>query len=289
MKTFSVFVSFFALLLPDLSDAAPDFRVTDRTPGPTPFIDLVHLQVSDPANLSFMRFTVTPKPGSQTRPLSASYSSAYLQRRGYFNTQTGRLTAPVFGLYSNFINRVALAGKLSYGTSPRRTLQTQTAPYDGGSFPTPGSIPPRLPNTPLSYDYIFLKSYAANDNPVIIDSDAEIRCVGTAGTVSQNSILFDNAIYVASGTSLVRIEFDGTYRTVADYSSIGVVDFHHNFDYGRDGIIMDVDTTDWTESVNIEVDAFGNVLNTWSLGDIITAAMIAGGDDPSLFVAPAPD
>src|SRR5262245_46796505 len=117
MKTFSVFVSFFALLLPDLSDAAPDFRVTDRTPGPTPFIELVHLQVRDPANLSFMRFTVTPKPGSQTRPLSARYSSAYLHRRGYFNTETGRLTVPVFGLYSNFNNSVALEGRFLDGTA----------------------------------------------------------------------------------------------------------------------------------------------------------------------------
>ena len=85
------------------------------------------------------------------------------------------------------------------------------------------------------------------------------------------------------------MEFDGTYRTVADYSSLGVVGFHHNFDFGRDGFIMDVDTTDWTECVNIEVDAFGNVLKTWNLADIITAAMIAGGDDPNLFVAPAPN
>src|SRR5262249_3607383 len=210
-------------------------------------------------------------------------------RRGYFNTETGRLTVPVFGLYSNFNNSVALEGRFLDGTAQRSVLQIQTAPYDGGTYSNPGIIQPRLPNTTLSYDYILLKSYAANDIPVIIDSDAEIRWVGTASTFSQNSILFDNAIYAASGTSLVRMEFDGKYRTVADYSTIGVVGFHHNFDYGREGIIMDVDTTDWTESVNIEVDAFGNVLNTWSFGDIITAAMIAGGDDPSLFVAPAPD
>ena len=32
----------------------------------------------------------------------------------------------------------------------------------------------------------------------------------------------------------------------------------------------------------IEVDASsGNVLKQWNLGDIISAAMVAGGDDPS--------
>ena len=53
-------------------------------------------------------------------------------------------------------------------------------------------------------------------------------------------------------------------------------------------MILDVDTVDQTESVNLEVDAAGNVLRTWNLADIISAAMIAGGDDPSQFVYPAP-
>jgi arylsulfate sulfotransferase len=54
-------------------------------------------------------------------------------------------------------------------------------------------------------------------------------------------------------------------------------------------MILDVDTVDETESVNLEVDAAGNVLRTWNLADIISAAMIAGGDDPSQFVNPAPN
>jgi len=75
---------------------------------------------------------------------------------------------------------------------------------------------------------------------------------------------------------------------IADYSAIDVTGFHHNIDPGREGMILDVDTVDQTESVNLEVDAAGNVLRTWKLADIISAAMIAGGDDPSLFVYPAP-
>jgi arylsulfate sulfotransferase len=75
---------------------------------------------------------------------------------------------------------------------------------------------------------------------------------------------------------------------VADYSGIGVTGVHHNIDPGREGMILDVDTVDQTESVNLEVDAGGNVLRTWNLAEIISAAMIAGGDDPSQFVYPAP-
>ena len=75
---------------------------------------------------------------------------------------------------------------------------------------------------------------------------------------------------------------------MADYGGIGVTGFHHNIDPGREGMILDVHTVHQTESVNLEVDAAGNVLRSWNLADIISAAMIAGGDDPSQFVYPAP-
>ena len=35
----------------------------------------------------------------------------------------------------------------------------------------------------------------------------------------------------------------------------------------------------------MEVSATGKVLHIWSLADIITDAMVAGGDDPTKFVA----
>ena len=57
--------------------------------------------------------------------------------------------------------------------------------------------------------------------------------------------------------------------------------FHHNIDRGKVGIILDAHTTSFYGCVNIEVDASGNVLKTWNLADIISAAMRAGGDDPS--------
>ena len=76
--------------------------------------------------------------------------------------------------------------------------------------------------------------------------------------------------------------------SLGDYSSLGVVNFHHNIDRGKVGIILDADTTTYYNSVNIEVDASGRVLKTWNMANIISAAMIAGGDDPSQFVYPTP-
>jgi hypothetical protein len=258
--------------------------------GPTPFIRFVHTSVSDVAGFEFAQFLILPKTGSATRPIRVRYARSYLEVRGYFDPQTGKVTVPVFGLYAGRQNRVVINLGFSgrFHRIQRLAISITTPAYDGGTYSNPTVIQPRLPGTTLSYDFILLKAFADPITPIIIDSDAEIRWIGTAGVGAQNSILFDKAFYVTSGTSLLRTEFDGVTTPVADYSGIGVTGFHHNIDPGREGMILDVDTVDQTESVNLEVDAAGNVLRTWNLAEIISAAMIAGGDDPRQFVHPEP-
>lgn len=256
--------------------------------GPTPFISFVQIRVSDFATLKNAQFQINPKTGSETRPIKVRYSRRYLQERGYFDLGTGKLTVPVFGLYAGRSNSVTVTVGFVDGTKRQTKLAIQTATYDGGTYSNPNVVQPRLPGTTLSYDFILLKSYADPTTPIIIDSDAEIRWIGTAGVGTQDVALFNGAFYLGSGTSLLRTEFDGTTTVLADYSSIGVTGFHHNFDPGKTGLILDVDTTTQTESVNLEVDKDGIVLRTWNLADIISAAMIAGGDDPNQFVQPAP-
>ena len=112
--------------------------------------------------------------------------------------------------------------------------------------------------------------------------------MGTAGISAGSSIFFDNAAYLGHGHQLSRIDLDGTVTLLADYSSLGIVNFHHNIDRGKFGIILDADTATHFNSVNVEVDASGRVLKTWNMADIISAAMRAGGDDPSQFVHPSP-
>jgi arylsulfate sulfotransferase len=258
--------------------------------GPTPFISFVQTTVTDVGPFGFAQFQIQPKKGSATRPIKAHYARSYLEARGYFDPSNGNLTVPVFGLYAGRSNQVIITLGFSdrVHLNKRFGITITTPPYDGGTYSNPTVIQPRLPGTTLSYDFILLKNYADPNTPIIIDTDAEIRWVGTAGVGAQNSILFDNAFYVTSGTSLFRTEFDGVTTPVADYSGIGVTGFHHNIDPGREGMILDVDTVEQTESVNLEVDAAGTVLRTWNFAEIISAAMIAGGDDPSEFVYPAP-
>ena len=89
-------------------------------------------------------------------------------------------------------------------------------------------------------------------------------------------------------TNLTRIDLDGTVTLVGDYSNLGITNFHHNIDRGKVGIILDANTTTQYNSVNIEVDPSGRVLKVWDMANILSAAMRAGGDDPSQFVYPTP-
>ncbi len=278
----------FALLLPLTAPAGQRIGPVTLTVGPTPFINFVRLKVSDPADLRSAEFQIAPKSGSATRPITAHYSPQYLQSRGRIDSRHGTVTVPVFGLYAGRRNSVTITLGFRDGTSEVSNLSIRTAAYDGGTYSAPLVLQARRPGTTLSYDFIMLKSFADPTTPIIIDSDAEIRWVGTAGRASQPSALFQNAFYLTFGNILMKTEFDGTTSTVGSYGSLGVVGFHHNIDPGRDGLILDADTTTQIESVNIEVDTAGNVLKVWNLFDIISAAMIAGGDDPSQFVKPYP-
>ena len=168
--------------------------------GPTPFISFVNTSVSDVAGFRFAQFLIFPKTNSATRPIKVRYARSYLEARGYFNSQNGNLTIPVFGLYAGRANRV----KINLGFSGRFDhvrgfgVKITTPAYDGGTYSNPTVVQPRLPGTTLSYDFILLKNSADPITPIIIDTDAEIRWVGTAGVGSNPCILFDNAFYLTS-------------------------------------------------------------------------------------------
>jgi hypothetical protein len=126
---------------------------------------------------------------------------------------------------------------------------------------------------------------------VILDTDGELRWVSPTtimGALRAGSLFINNAIYETVGPTLNRVDLDGASSVLADFSSQRVVNFHHNIDPGKTGMLLEADTTGYFESVIMEVDFSGALLKKWNLADIISAAMRAGGDDPSQFVYPTP-
>ena len=171
------------------------------------------------------------------------------------------------------------------------TVTTTTFDDQGCGYKNPMVLQARTDSTDLSYDYIFVRSGCGDYSPVILDTDGALRWVSTMGipnALVASSLFFNGAAYEASGPTLNRVDLDGTITVLGDYSTNGVVNFHHNIDPGKTGVLLEADTNDFYECTIMEVDLSGAVLKTWNLADIISAAMTAGGDDPSQFVYPAP-
>ena len=259
-----------------------------------PFIAQIQLTANPPASVKSIKFQITPKAGSVTRPVSGTYPIAYLQKRGYFNSQTGAILLPVFGLYSNFSNTVNLTYLFTDNSSQQASVMVSTPVFnDPCSYNSPTVVQPRTNSTALSYDYFLVRNICGTAGPIIIDTDGRVRWVGTAGVADHSATLFQNSVYLGTGVGvgavLYRMELDGTFVALKDYSSIGVLNFHHNADFGKRGILLEVDTAAQVEAVVMEVDGLGNLLKTWNMADIISAAMTAGGDVPGQFVMPAPN
>jgi arylsulfate sulfotransferase len=294
MKTCSIIIlGVVFMALSHLADASQaddtTIRITGQTAGVTPFISKVTLAVSNTSVLKSIQFTVTPKPGSVTGPLSGTYANSYLVDRGFENQQTGEVALPVYGLYDGYNNVVRLTYRFMDGSSKHANTRITTATFnDPCRYKDPTFLQHRS-STGLSYDYIMVKGRCSDFSPAIIDTDGALRWVGTAGRSSFVTTFFDNAVYLAGGTKLYRNDLDGAVTMLGDYSNIGVTYLYHNIDRGKVGIILDADTTTHLESVSIEVDASGRILKTWDMAHIISAAMIAGGDDPSQFVYAAPN
>lgn len=267
--------------------------ITATNPGANALIKQLTLSASSTDVLKSIQFTVVSKPNSVVRPLSATFSHDYLVEHGYLDAAAGEIFLPIWGLYSNFTNAVTLRYLFTDGSSKQATTTIVTTGFtdDCGEF-TPTKVQPRTASTLLSYDYWFMRGIC-NDSPVIIDTDGEVRWISpfssTPKVKESSSNFFENAVYVTRQSILHRVDLDGTVTEVADYASLGVVEFHHDIDPGKYGMIMDATTTDFVESVNLEVDAAGNLIKMWNIADIISAAMIAGGDDPSGFVYPSPN
>ena len=279
-------------VLPHLADAsqADDTSITleATTPGVTPFISQLTLDFSDTTFIKSIQFTIAPKPGSVTRPLSGTYLRSYLMEHGYL--QANKIFLQVYGLYDGFTNDVRVIYRFMDGSSKLgHTTITTTVFADPCGYKHPTVLQARTNSTKLSYDYFLIKNSCSVFTPTIMDTDGAIRWVGPPGkTAPFDSMFFQNAIYRTDGTGISRVELDGTVTFLHDYSSLGITDFHHNVDLGKVGVICDVDTTTQTEAVNMEVDAAGNVVKIWNLAAIISAAMTAGGDDPTQFVASTP-
>jgi len=259
--------------------------------GSTPFIGNITIS-GVPLSATSFSFTIEPKPGTVSEAVSATFTRQYLRDNDYF-IDSNTVSIPLFGLYEDYANIVTITLKTSSG---RKTTLVRMAPttseWSSSCRDTlVGATKVVSPSESVKLDYSFfmLKAWACGAHPIVMDIDGNIRWVGTAGGAQQGSTFFGGNFYVGNGSDLYRITPFGDFASVGNYSAEGYATFHHNIDPGRDGMLLELNKSPDLESDVIEVDANGDVLETWDVADIVRKAMIKGGDDPSAFVRQGDD
>ena len=265
--------------------------ITGTKAGPTPFIHSVSATYSGGA-LESVTYQIVPKSGSLTRPLTASYAAQYLKSTGNLQTGSSSVTIPVFGLYAGYLNTVYVYFYFTDGTESIQPISISTAAYTDPctQLNSPTLTQNRLNTSDLNFDYFLLKDSCGTNSPAIVDTDGNIRWVGQAHESTGAVALYNNVIYLSDlKTGILGMPLtNATAAKIGDYAAApynATFTGHHNIDPGRDGLIVDVNTINQTEAVDLEISpTTGAVVNSWDLGQIISYAMTKGGDNPALFV-----
>jgi arylsulfate sulfotransferase len=269
--------------------AGSDIRILEQVPGISPFIKLLYFQGASLAKVTGVEFTIASKPGTVSKPVNVSYSIGALEERGYLSANQTDLEVPVFGLYAGYANQVAVQFQFQDGSVQTLPLSVTTANYvdPTGVYANPTIVKQRAAGSALGFDFFYMKS--AIGSPVIVDTDAQIRWV-VPGIYDAMSTAYQDGEFVIGDPAtptVYRLQLDGTV-TQSPVASTTYLDFHHNIDPGKLGLLAEVDAKSGAveniEATVAEITDVGAVLNSWNLAEIISTYMQSQADDASAFV-----
>jgi len=266
-----------------------DVALSAQTPGPTPFIANLALRMRDIDDLEKIVFTVAPRPGTYSRPVAVTYTRAWLDRNGAWHGADKRLAFAVFGLYANYQNAVTVTATFRDHSTHVEKLTLATPAFTGPAavYNTPSVLTARGAAVSPGFDYFMVQNGLTT--PAVIDTDGNLRWVGTGVADSYSSTFASDAFLVGSSTTpqLFRVKLDGTASS-ATLSSPRYLRFHHDLVSGKAGLLAELDGVEGgisrLETLLAEVSPTGEVLKEWDMAAIFRTAMQAGGDDPSNFV-----
>jgi arylsulfate sulfotransferase len=268
--------------------------VVEQAPGPTPFIGQLMLELQHFADLSSISYSIAPKPGTFSQPVSVTYDKTWLEREGRHDSAVERFTLPVFGLYADYRNTVTLTFTFRDGSARTERIEMPTTRYSDRAalYSTPDIKTARSAGSAPGFDFMMIQN--SNGTPVVLDTDGNLRWVGSGVVDSISSDFTGDAFLVGSQTTpdLYRIKLDGTLTT-ARLSDPWFTNLHHDISPGRTGYLVEPDALDngikKIETILAEVDIDGQVLKQWDMAAIFRRTMQAGGDDPANFVRDGAD
>lgn len=267
----------------------PTTQVSENDINDSVFISALDISLADEAiaSIESASFTIEPKVGAYAESIHATYSGDSLVEHLAGNT----LTLPIFGLYNNYENQVDVMLTYSDGSYDSFTKPLTTEAYIDPESIFDQLIKKEEISQKLTYSYFMLKTQV--HGAFIFDVDGEPRW-NVSDIPSALGVVFDDnkiisASYKGDEVYTHSLTGDSSHFTF-DYPGYSDVTFHHELEYGRDGLLVTINGTKNgeelanLESIALEVDLDGNVLHEWNFAQIIADYMEANGDDPSNFV-----
>ncbi|WNC68926.1 aryl-sulfate sulfotransferase [Thalassotalea nanhaiensis] len=264
-------------------------HVIENDPSSSIFISAFDIQLDDSV-LESVSFSILAKKQAVASEIKATYEIERLSKID------GGVQLPIFGMYRGYNNTIELAFKFIDGSTKLLTKQVETEtliePEDSPFNQYKISSPSLYQSSP-SYDYLLMKT--ARHGPVIMDVDGNVRWQAYMPDnefYNGYSSIFDNGAFrIALKNKLYTLELDGTFSSVEiNHDEFTDIAAHHELSKGKTGYFVEVDanksgtTEQIIESILLEVDESGDVINTWDFADILSDYMIENGDDPANFV-----
>ena len=265
--------------------------VAPYSSGETPFTHFYSIAGSDIQRVSKLSYAIHPKSGYIAKPVSISYSTAYLAEHGLITAD--KIILPIVGLYEDYENSVTIAVKYrNLENQHQVSIITKRFESADGLNYRPEVIKKAEIGHTLDFNYFFLKRI--NGGPLVYDIDGEIRWT-TNMVTSAVSTIFDKGKFIIGGpktASIINVELFGRTENFSLLSN-KYTNYHHNIEKGKYGYLFELDATG-PEGANIEsvlVDGShdGIIYTEFDFATILSEYMKKQGDDPSPFVRSGKD
>jgi arylsulfate sulfotransferase len=298
---------------PPTQAASSDITIAGASPGGaplastaqgvTPFISSVQLAGASVSLLQAVTFTIAPKPGATSAPVSVQWSISALDSRGYH--KNGAINLPIFGLYAAYTNQISLVLQFNDGSTQTIPYTITTAAYTDpyGVYDQPTIIKSRAPGSALGFNFFLMKSTVGG--PVIVDTDAEIRWAAPPGIVSAESSIYAGGQFLIgseTSTDTFGLQWDGTQSAHTTLQPNTLAEYTHNIDPGKVGLLAEFSGVDSYgndgDAIVSEIVAQTDIaqqtisvanVKTWDMAAIIETYMNSQGDNGAAFVRPNVD
>lgn len=129
-----------------------------HAPGTTVFVANLSFSLRNYADLASISYSIAPRPGSHSKPLAVSFGKSWLDRRGAWQSGSGRLELPVFGLYAAHTNDVDLRASFRDGSRHDFRATVATTAYSGPAavYAAPAINVARGPQRVPGFDFVLI-------------------------------------------------------------------------------------------------------------------------------------